>query len=136
MPAFSNIVIADGKATPVNHTFEPIQRAGNSAHWAEVTGNGSLIQRNLMTFELKQPVNGNRKTVASKVEISLPLLLSSVALGAPADVYGLPTIVKVEVISDPRAPSLVLDDAVAFAKNVVANALIAEGMKKRTNFSG
>lgn len=57
MPALANIVINDGAATPVAHTFTPVTTDGWLAQLAERTGSPLAFPR--LSVSVRAPVNGN-----------------------------------------------------------------------------
>ncbi len=54
MPSIANLTIADGAATPVNHTFSVVNVDASKAYWAEKTA-GIAIGYIRMTHEVRQP---------------------------------------------------------------------------------
>lgn len=72
MPAIGNITVADGQATPANHTFVPAGVSPDgTAKWAENTSS-SLYGRPTFTLSVTNP-KANAATAASKVRLKLTI---------------------------------------------------------------
>lgn len=76
MPAIANIVINDGKTTPVAHTFEPARTASDYAQWEDrVTG--SYIGFWKLTQSLMRPKGDPKvanRSLKSMHKIETPVL--------------------------------------------------------------
>lgn len=132
MAAIANIVINDGKSTPVAHTFAPvtIDQAG-VAKWADRVG-GISIGFPTISYSLKNPNQGSRayKLVA---KVSLPVLEQtspSTATGiqpAPTVAYNL--LANIELVLPERSTLADRKDLFAFVKNALANAIFTNGVE-------
>lgn len=83
MPQNGPIVVADGKATPANHTFNPrgIGLDGNVARFVEVTSAG-LGQQPSLSVSVRQPTAKSRM---AKVEcvLTIPNVVEAQVNGVP-----------------------------------------------------
>lgn len=59
MPAFANISLNDGQATPVSHTFTARRIAEGIAKWQD-TSSGIAVGFPTVTASLREPVPGNK----------------------------------------------------------------------------
>lgn len=77
-----DLILADGKNTPVNHTFNPMSRVqDNVTRWCETTANGGLaLGFSEITFSVREPVANAAVPVyklintvrVPKVDVSIP----------------------------------------------------------------
>lgn len=77
-----DLILADGLAAPVNHTFNPMSRVqDNVTRWCETTANGGLaLGFSEVTFSVREPVAGATVPVyklvntvrVPKVDVSIP----------------------------------------------------------------
>lgn len=77
-----DLILADGKATPVNHTFNPMSRVQDGvARWCETTANGGLaLGFSEVTYSVREPITGTTTPVyklvntirVPKIDISIP----------------------------------------------------------------
>jgi hypothetical protein len=76
MPAISNIVISDGEATPVAHTFEPARTAADIAFYEDRDA-GIYIGNKKITVQMDRPQgNGNvgNRNLKLRVKLEMPRL--------------------------------------------------------------
>lgn len=135
MSAQANIVINDGKATPVAHTFNPkgakLAPDGKSvAIWRDQSPTQKVGYLTLK--EEYTPVNGNGMEKVRFV-IDVPTLESAASGGTfappPTRAYG--TIATIEVWMHERASAAELEDIVAYVKNFTALAYFKDVVVKR-----
>jgi hypothetical protein len=132
MAAIANIVINDGKATPVAHTFAPvtIDQAG-VAKWADRSG-GISVGFPTISYSLKSP-NQASKSYKLVAKVSLPVLEQtspSTASGiqpAPTVAYSL--LANIELVLPERSTLADRKDLFAFVKNALANAIFTNGVE-------
>lgn len=75
MPAIGNIVIADGQATPVNHTFSPVGISADNVATFNDRSAGIPIGYNALTMSLRQPSkNGSARNFKAQLKLVLPTL--------------------------------------------------------------
>lgn len=81
MSAVANIVLADGQATPVNHTFLPLGPDTNGVWWFEDQSGTSVIGYNRISLELKRTLpaaagvqSGPERVNRVKIGLHLPTL--------------------------------------------------------------
>jgi len=127
MSAIANIVINDGKATPVAHTFSPVTSSDPNqvAVWTDrITG--IAVGFPTLSFKLRAPLKGSRNfRLTAKVKYPV-LNVTSPSTGSgiqplPSVAYNLEA--NLELVL-PEA-SLLADrkDFFAFVKNYMANAV-------------
>lgn len=113
----ANIVLADGVATPVNHTFVPRnpQARDEPAMWREKDLTSSLGDRNLSLL-----VSSSKARDKVTAKLVLPVLVSPA--GQPL-VYE-DQFVNISFSISPTISDAARKDVYAFAKNFIANAVI------------
>lgn len=121
MPAQTTLVLADGKATPVNHTFQPMGKANGVAQYAEASSDGSLTKRSQLVYTQKLPGKG-RSTVLEQAEIVVPYVIVESVNGVSRDVIHSNVRMEIRMISDPAVPESIVNDVFALGKNLLANA--------------
>lgn len=127
MAQITNIVINDGKATPVAHTFAPVTShdVNGVAFWTDRSG-GIAVGFPELSFKLQTPSKGSRNYKLTG-KVSLPVLnITSPSTGTgiqplPSVAYSMIAEVKMTI---PEA-SLLADrkDFFAFVKNYLTNAV-------------
>ena len=127
MATFSNIVLANGLATPVNHTFAPATNDsdGNkrvSSYEDRVSGSPVSYARLAVGVNLGSPI----RTV--RIAFRLPTM-EAVAGAAPSGYQPAPKeafyeTVVIEFKTHQRGTSDGRKDLVAYAKNILSNASI------------
>lgn len=132
MTAIASIVLADGQATPVNHTFAPvtIDRAGIAIY--NDRASGIALGYPQLTLFVRQPVKGSRavKVVGKVVTPILEVTSPSTATGiqpAPTKAYDL--LFNFDFVLPERSTLLQRKDILAFAKNLLANANITSAVE-------
>lgn len=126
MSAIATMTLNDGKATPVAHTFAPVNvDAAGVAKWADRSG-GIALGYPVVTQMLKPPAtNGarNYKLTAKIVLPTLELTSPSTATGiqpAPTKAYDL--MFNCELVLPERCTLAERKDLAAYAKNFFASA--------------
>ncbi len=133
MAQIANIVINDGKATPVAHTFAPVTSSDPNgvAVWTD-RASGVAVGFPVVTLKLRAPVKGSRVyKLTSKVK--LPVLnVTSPSTGSgiqplPSVAYNIEA--NIEFVM-PEA-SLLADrkDFFAYVKNYLANAVWTQAVE-------
>lgn len=127
MPAIAALTIADGQATPVNHTFSPVNiDSSGIAKWADRSG-GIALGYPVVTFSQRPPVRGSRN-YKMIVKVSLPVLeqtSASTATGiqpAPTLSYALSG--TMELVMPERSTLAQRNDLLAYVRNMMANATV------------
>lgn len=132
MAAASNIVLADGQATPVNHTFVPLGPDANGVWWFEDQSAAVPLGNNRLSVELKRPMGGrqgedaSKRVVRVKVGIHTPKL-ETVSNNTVSGIAPAPTIsyvprVNIEFILPERSAVQDREDIRLFASSVLLNA--------------
>lgn len=132
MTAIAALTLMDGQATPVSHTFSPVNiDQSGVARWADRSG-GVAIGYPVMSFGLRAPSKTSRN-YRMLVKMVLPVLeqtSASTSTGiqpAPTKAYDLTF--TGEFILPERSTLLQRSDLLAYAKNALAHAIITEGVK-------
>lgn len=127
MSAIANVVINDGQATPVSHTFAPVTiDAQGVAKWADRSG-GISVGFPTLSYSLKSPT-GSSKSYKMTAKVVLPVLEQtspSTATGiqpAPTVAYNL--IANVEMVLPERSTAQDRKNLLAYVKNYLANAAV------------
>lgn len=137
MPALATIIINDGKATPVAHTFSPSGPDKNGANYLYDRVGGVAIGFPELSISLKEPpltrgpgASSDAKTrnYRALVKIAMPVLEStSAATGtgiAPAPTVAYSLIANLEFLLPERCTLADRKDIIAFAKNALAHATV------------
>jgi hypothetical protein len=132
MTAIAALTLADGQATPVNHTFNPvnIDQAG-IAKWADRSG-GIALGYPVVSFSLRAPskTSRNYKVTAKVVTPVLEVTSPSTSTGiqpAPTKAYDL--ICNIDMTLPERSTLAQRNDLLAYAKNVLANAVLTAAVQ-------
>lgn len=131
MPALANIVINDGAATPVAHTFTPIGRDSDGVTWFEQTNPvpaNSLGAKKIGYKQVRGKTNGKELTQESVVSYTLhvPTLetLSNNASGfIPAPTLAYKEIARVELRLSERSTKQERKDTRSLALNLLASTM-------------
>lgn len=127
MPAIGNLTINDGAATPVAHTFAPVGVDGSLATYADRVG-GIPVGYGKITVNLREPSNGASGVYKATVKILVPTLEQtspSTATGIqPAPTVAFTTAVHMDFLLPARSSQQNRKDALAYAKNLLANAVV------------
>lgn len=127
MSAIATLTIADGAATPVNHTFSPVNIDQNGvAKWADRSG-GIALGYPVVTFNTKAPTKTSRnyKVTAKVVTPVLEQTSASTSTGiqpAPTKSYDL--ICNIDFSLPERSTLQQRKDLLAYVKNFLANATV------------
>lgn len=134
MPNFQAITIADGKATPSNHTFQPIRNPAGQAEFAEPSATGSLTKRNTLQFLQKLPGKG-RGTVSNELQLVLPYVVTETINGNAVESVRSNVRAIVQIVCDPDTPKSIRTDARVMIRNALANADIASAFDDVLSFN-
>lgn len=123
MPAFGNVVLADGASTPVNHTFSPVKIDGDVASYAD-RSLGVPVKYYTLSASNRDPSGGNGQVNREQFSIAVPV----VADGSDPSVKA-GTVLRTSrfdcTFLIPASSTLQeRKDIRAFAKNLMADALI------------
>jgi hypothetical protein len=133
MSAIAPIVINDGQATPVAHTFAPVTIDPNGvAQWAD-RSSGISVGFPKLTYSLKNPSQGS-SSYKLTAKVTLPVLeqtspsTSSGIQPAPTVAYNL--IANIELVLPERSTLADRNNLIAYARNYLANvAVITAGVQ-------
>lgn len=137
MPAMANIVINDGAATPVAHTFSPSGRDQNMVFtWHDRSG-GIAIGYPRISVQSKFPANAGAgassdaksRVIRQSIKVVLPILeVTAPTTGTgiqPAPTKSYDVSCNMEFILPERSTLQNRKDVFAFVKNLLANAMPA-----------
>jgi len=136
MSAIAPLTLADGQATPANHTFNPVNVDSNGvAKWADRSG-GIALGYPVVTVSLRQPSSSSRsyKIVAKVVTPVLDISSPSTSTGiqpAPSKAYDL--IGTLEFVLPERSTLQQRKDLLAYTKNVLANSAMTSAIQDFEN---
>jgi hypothetical protein len=127
MSAIAPVVINDGQATPVAHTFAPVTiDATGVAKWAD-RSTGISVGFPQLSYSLKNP-NGTSKNYRLTAKVTLPVLEQtspSTSTGiqpAPTVAYNL--IANVDIVLPERSTLADRKNLIAYVRNFLANAAV------------
>lgn len=132
MAQIAALTIANGAATPVNHTFAPVNKdAAGVAKWADRV-DGIAIGYPTVTYQLRIPTVSNRNYKLT-ARVALPVLevtspsTSSGIQPAPTLAYTLTA--NVEIVLPERSTLAQRNDLLAYVRNYLSNAVITSGVQ-------
>lgn len=127
MAAVAPIVINDGAATPVSHTFNPARQSGDLFEWADrAIGVAAGFNKISVLTRYGQPSNAGQRIT---LKVSAPTL----AVTAPASGTGIQpnpvaaytSLATIEFMIPNAADSAARANILAFVKNLMATAFVA-----------
>lgn len=131
MAAIASKVLADGQATPANHTFAPVTIVGEVAKWQDRAPAVALGYLTLTQF-LRQPSKESRtykltmKVVTPVLEVTAPTTVTGIQ-PAPTKAYDL--IGTVEIVMPERSSLQERKDILAYVKNALAHADVTNAVQ-------
>lgn len=136
MAARANIVINDGLATPVSHTFNPNSGDGNVAgvsviEYEDRSGGISVgFPKISITTRVPTKANKNRKVLfAIKVPVLEVVSNSTVSGIAPAPTVAYDVTFQGSFVLPERASLASRKDLLAYAKNLLANTMVTSAIE-------
>lgn len=132
MSAFAPITLADGAATPVNHTFSPVNiDAAGVAKLADRSG-GISVGFPVITLSVRNPssTSKNYRVTAKVVVPTLEVTSPSTGTGiqpAPTKAYDL--FATLEFVLPERSTLLERQHLYAYVKNFLANANVSNAVQ-------
>lgn len=131
MTAIAALTLADGAATPVSHTFSPvnIDQAG-VARWADRSGGISLGFPSV-SFSMRNPTKASRaykvtaKVVTPVLEVTSPSTASGIQ-PAPTKAYDL--VCNIDFVLPERSTVQQRKDLLAYVKNYIGNGVITNAI--------
>lgn len=126
MAAVANIVLADGQAAPVNHTFNPIDVTADLVTYADkVLGVVAGYPKISIGKRLPTSTNGNQKTTG---KVTLPVLETAATAASgftPGPTVAYSLLADMAIVIPERATLAERKDLYAYAKNFLANAVFS-----------
>jgi len=132
MTAIAAITLADGQATPANHTFAPVGIDANGVARYEDKSGGIALGFPAVTISMRRPTKGSRnykvtgKVVLPVLEVTSPSTATGIQ-PAPTKAYDL--IANVDFVLPERSSVAQRSDVLAYMKNLVAGAVITSAAK-------
>lgn len=128
MAAQSSIILADGQATPVNHTFEPngafaVADGVVKSAWYDRTGHSLEIGRATLREDHRPSARGSREKTRLVVEV--PVVESVVGVMTKVRMHA----IDLEVRFDPGALQAERDNVAAYLKALASSAYVQAKLK-------
>jgi hypothetical protein len=132
MTAIAALTLADGQATPVNHTFSPVNiDAEGVAKWADRSG-GIALGFPIVSYTIRNPTKSNRnykltlRVVTPVLEVTSPSTATGIQ-PAPTKAYDLTAFT--EIVLPERSTLAERNNLIAYMKNYLANAVVTSGVQ-------
>lgn len=140
MPAIAAITLANGEATPVNHTFNPLGQDAKTGIWWFEDTNPRVAATSTLGYprigirtkrEVEHAVGVTAKNLVSRVEVTIALpQLETLGTGSsgylPAPTVAYVDRFKGEFLLSSRDSAPDRKDVLAYAKNIFANAQVVD----------
>lgn len=135
MSAIANIVINDGLATPVAHTFAPAKTMADMA-LLEDRSSGIYVGFNKLTFSLSRP-NGPSKAASRNLKLSIKIetpkleVVSNNTISgiAPAPTVSYRPVVELTATFPERCSLQDRKDLQAYIKNILSNGFVTSAFE-------
>lgn len=125
MSAIGTITLADGQSTPVNHVFDPLKIDGDTARYRNsdaASASGFMP----LAISLRDPIPGGASQVYRvQVSLAVPIVQTQTVNGITSDVVVRTGRFNGEFIIDASATQAERKDLRAFAKNLLADTVMA-----------
>lgn len=132
MSAIASMTLADGQATPVNHTFAPVGiDQASVAKWADRSG-GIALGFPAVSFSLRAPSKASRnfrltaKVVTPVLEVTSPSTATGIQ-PAPTLAYNL--VANVDIILPERSTVAQRKDLLAYLQNYLASTVVESAVE-------
>ena len=125
MPAIAAISLNDGRATPVAHSFAPVNIDATGVAKLADRSSGIALGFPVLSLSLRNPTQGNRnyKLVARVVVPTLEVTSPSTATGIqPAPTKAYDVLANLEFVIPERAALQERKDIQAYIKNLLSHA--------------
>lgn len=135
MPTFGNIVINDGQATPVAHTFGPVNLVGNAANFADRSGGISVgYPTILISHSVPSKTSRLYKVRLKLVVPTLETISNSTMSGiAPAPTKAYDSTVDMMFFMPERSALADRKNILAYAKNLLSHATVIAVIENNEN---
>lgn len=131
MAAIAALTLADGQASPANHTFSPVKiDTTGIAKWQD-RADGIAVGFPTVTVSVRDPNKGSKaykvqaKVVLPVLEVTSPSTSSGIQ-PAPTKAYDL--LANVEIVLPERSSIDERKDLLAYVKNLLANAVLTSAV--------
>lgn len=125
MAAIASLVLADGAATPVNHTFTPVNVVNGVASWKDKSG-GVPAGYPQVTLSVREPSKAS-STFKVQAKITVPKLETSPNFLVPTEAYR--NLMNIDVVMHERCTDQDRKDLYAYGKNLLAHAILGSAIK-------
>lgn len=125
MGAISSLVIADGAATPVNHTFTPVNVVNGIATWKDKSS-GIPAGFPVITLSVREPTKAN-PAYKVQTKVTVPKLETSPNFLVPTEAYR--NLINMDVVMHERCTEQDRKDLYAYGKNLLAHAILGSAIK-------
>jgi hypothetical protein len=125
MAIIANMVLADGQATPVNHTFTARGVKNGIATWKDLSG-GIPAGYPTVTYSLRE---STKATQAMKVksQIAVPKLETSPSFLVPTEAYR--CLLNIDAVLPDRCTDQDRKDLYAYGVSLLAHVVLSGGIK-------
>lgn len=138
MPQNTPIVIKDGAATPVDHTFSPVSTQNGAARFENQGSSTTLVGREAISVVTKRPSTqkgAQRSTAMTSVQLTVPVMVDgSGSQGESESILQHTLRATAEIVVDPRATAQQRKDIRVLLANALLNASIGQAADNAENF--
>lgn len=123
MAQIAALTLADGAATPVNHTFTPGNKVDGIAKWLDKSG-GIALGFPAVTMSMREPTKSSRtwKVTAKVVVPTLEVTAPSTATGIqPAPTLAYNCLATIDFVIPERASAAERANILSYVKNFLAS---------------
>jgi hypothetical protein len=125
MTTIANMTLADGQASPVNHTFTAKGVRNGLAKWLDQVG-GISAGMPIVTFSLREPAKSSPTTKVT-MKVRLPTLETSPSFLVPTVAYE--NFAVIDFVCHQRSTLAERKDLLAFVKNLLATTPMGDSVK-------
>lgn len=125
MAAIANMTLADGAASPVNHTFTAKGVRNGISKWRDQVS-GVEAGMPVVTFSLRES-NNSSPTTKITMKVRQPVLESDPSFLVPTVAYE--NLVVIDFVTHQRCTLAERKDLLAFAKNLLATTPMGDAVK-------
>lgn len=127
MPQVANIVIKDGQATPVDHTFKPTRQSGDMFVFSDQSSDVAAGFKTISVMtRFESNGNAGRKITMKVIDPTLAVTAPASGTGVqPNPVSAYQTMATIEFLLPQAAKIANRKDLLAYVKNLVSHAFVA-----------
>lgn len=126
MPSNAQLTIADGKSTPVDHTFSPMKIEANGlAKWNERVGD-TLVGQPKLTWHIRDPQGGGNGTYKVQCKLSVPkVIVTTDSTGKSVTSVDYTALGTIEMVVSQRSTQAERKDLRVMLANALLNTTLA-----------